>query len=269
MPPQPKPALQLFVDRLRRSSRLTDDEADALLALRGNTSVARANVDIVSPGEVTDHACLVLDGLAGRFGMVVDGRRQITALYIAGDMCDLHSLVAPEAGWAIQALSPTAILRVPHRQLMELAGRFPNLAMAFWRDCSVDASILSQWVVNVGRRDARSSLAHLLCEMGLRLEQVGLGTRTRFRLAATQTQIGDALGLTPVHVNRTMKVLKDEGLVTIRSQEVQIPDWSALAALGDFDEDYLHACARNQRGASHAAPVPPGGSRGFEQAEVN
>lgn len=105
--------------------------------------------------------------------------------------------------------------------------------------------------------------------MGLRLEQVGLGTRTRFRLAATQTQIGDALGLTPVHVNRTMKVLKDEGLVTIRSQEVQIPDWSALAALGDFDEDYLHACARNQRGASHAAPAPPGASRAFEQAEAN
>ena len=235
----PRSAMQLFVDRLRQRSSLSDEEADALLGLRGSTSVARANVDIVSPGETTTHACLVLDGLAGRFGVVLDGRRQITALHVSGDMCDLHSLVAPRAGWALQALSPTAILRIPHAQLLDLARAFPNIAEAFWRDCSVDASVLSQWVVNVGRRDARSRLAHLLCEMAVRLENAGLGTREAFRLQATQFQLGDTLGLTPVHVNRTVRALRDMGLVTIRGHEVRIHDWDALVDLGDFEEGYL------------------------------
>lgn len=251
--------LQLFVDRLHRRSSLTGEEAEGLLALRGSVRIEKANVDIVSPGEVTDHACLVLDGLAGRFGVVIDGRRQITALHIAGDMCDLHSLVAPTAGWALQALSPTAILRVPHRQLTDLARRFPNVATAFWRDCSVDASILSQWVVNVGRRSALSSMAHLLCEMGTRLENSGVCSRTAFRFPATQYQLGDALGLTPVHVNRVLQELRSRDLLTFHACEVRIRDWGRLAALGDFDEAYLYANGRREalpaRDEPHRVPT--------------
>lgn len=234
-----KSALQLFVERLHARSPLTCEESTALLNLRGHSVLARAHVDIVSPGEVTDHACLVVDGLVGRFGMVIDGKRQITALHVAGDMRDLHSVVTPTVGWALQALSPTAVLRVPHTELRAIARAHPNIAEAFWRDCSVDASVLAQWVVNVGRRQAISRLAHLLCEMALRMESAGLGSRTAFRLQATQNQIGDALGLTPVHVNRTLKTLKQDGLVAIRGFEVRIADWKRLAALGDFDGGYL------------------------------
>lgn len=99
--------------------------------------------------------------------------------------------------------------------------------------------MLSQWVVNVGRRQAVSRLAHLLCEMGLRMENAGLGTRTAFRLQATQTQLGDALGLTPVHVNRTLRTLADAGLVSMTSFEVRVTCWNRLAEIGDFDEGYL------------------------------
>ena len=235
-------AIQLFVNRLDERSRLTRDEAGALLGLRGYSMLARNDTDIVSPGDATDHACLVVDGLVGRFGIVVEGRRQITALHIPGDMCDLHSVVAPNASWALQALAPTAVLRVPHRQLREIATAHPRIAEAFWRDCSVDASVLSQWVVNVGRRSALSRLAHLLCEMGVRLERAGLGSRHAFRLRATQTQLGDATGLTPVHVNRTMRALRADG-VTMRGFEVRIADWDRLAEIGDFDEGYLRARA--------------------------
>jgi len=238
-----KSALHLFVDRLDQRSHLSGEEADALLNMSGNTSVSAAHRDIVSVGETTKYATLVLDGLAGRFGVVIDGQRQITALHVAGDMCDLHALVAPEAGWAIQALAPTAILRIPHHQIREIARRFPNVAEAFWRDCSVDASILSEWIVNVGRRDARARLAHLLCEMAVRMENAGLGTRDKFQFQATQSQLGDALGLTPVHVNRTIRALREMNLLTIHGHEVGISDWDAMATLGDFYDAYLKADA--------------------------
>jgi CRP-like cAMP-binding protein len=229
----------LFVDRLRARSSLNHQEVAALLDLRGHTVLAQAQVDIVSPGETSDHACLIVDGLAGRFGALIDGKRQITALHVAGDMCDLHSVVAPHVSWALQALSPTVLLRIPHRALRDIARAWPNVAEAFWRDCSVDASVLSQWVVNVGRRDACSRLAHLLCEMAVRMENAGLGSRAAFRLQATQTQIGDALGLTSVHVNRTFRTLRDAGLIRSRHHEIHILDWDRLSDIAEFDDGYL------------------------------
>lgn len=170
-------SMQRFLKRLLDRSVLSQPEQDAILSLRGRPMQARANVDIVSPGEITGHACLVVDGLVGRFGQLVDGRRQITAFHVAGDMCDLHSVVFPKVGWSLQALTTTTMLEVSHAELRSLARQFPAIAEAFWRDCAVDASILSQWVVNVGRRDARTRLAHVLCEMAVRMEQAGLGSR--------------------------------------------------------------------------------------------
>jgi CRP-like cAMP-binding protein len=123
--------------------------------------------------------------------------------------------------------------------LRRVAKEYPAIAEAFWRDCVVDASILSQWVVNVGRRDARMRLAHLLCEVAVRMEQAGLGNRAAFELNVTQTQLADALGLTSVHVNRVLQALRREGLIATRSREVRILDWDRLAALGEFDGVYL------------------------------
>ena len=235
-------AMIAFVERLQRRSSLSDDESNALLAMRGRTTIARANVDIVSPDQHANHVSLIIDGLVGRFGQVIDGRRQITALHIAGDMCDLHSLVAPATEWPLQALTPTAIMQVSHAQLLAVARTYPNIAEAFWRDCSVDAAILSQWVVNVGRRDARSRMAHLFCEMAVRFEDAGDGCRTHFTLPMSQTQLGDALGMTSVHVNRTLKALREGGLVMMSHHEVRVPCWRALANVADFDPHYLQIC---------------------------
>lgn len=233
-------ALQLFLNRMCNRSMLTGEETEAMLNLPGRVLAMPARTDIVRLGETTDHACLIVDGLAGRFAQVIDGRRQITALHIPGDMCDLHSVVTPRVSWALQTLGPATIMRIPHRALRQIARDFPTLAEAFWRDCSVDASILSQWVVNVGRRDARSRVAFLLCEMALRMETAGLGSRANFRLEATQMQIGDATGLTAVHVNRVYQLLRSSGALTIRGPEIRILDWQALVDIADFDPDYLH-----------------------------
>ncbi len=236
-------ALSLFLGRLLRRSMLSGEEREAILGMLSHASQTRAHRDIVSPGDRVGHACLIVDGLAGRFDSVVNGHRQFTAFHIPGDMCDLHSVVIPTASWGIEALATTTVLRVPHAEVRRVAYAYPAVALAFWRDTTVDASIVAKWVTNVGRKDARSRTAHLLCEMAVRMEQAGIGSREAFVLDATQAQLADALGLTPVHVNRTLKALRQEHLLTTEGRCVRIQDWQGLAALGQFDPAFLHVAA--------------------------
>jgi CRP-like cAMP-binding protein len=232
-------ALRLFVDRLTSRSVLTDDEVSALLGLNGRIAEVAAHVDFVRLGEQVDHSCLVVDGLVGRFGQNKDGRRQITCLHIPGDMADLPSVVSPKSGWGQAALTRTTILRVPHADLRRVAARHPGVAEAFWRDCVADGSIFSEWVVNVGSRDATSRVAHLFCEMATRCEQAGQGDRRSFLLPITQTDLGDATGLTSVHINRTLRVLRERSIVELRSGTVTVHDWDQLVATADFDAGFM------------------------------
>ena len=225
-------ALKLFVQRLASRSLLMPDEVSGLLGMTGQITKVSAHVDFVRLREQVDHSCLVVDGLVGRFGQNSDGVRQITCLYIPGDMADLPSVVSPTAGWALGALTSTTILRVSHVQLRQLASRHPGLAEAFWRDCVADGSIFSEWVVNVGRRNALSRLSHLLCEMAIRSEYSGQGDRRAFPLPITQGDLGDATGLTNVHVNRILKELRTRSIVELRGGIVSVHDWQQLVRVG-------------------------------------
>lgn len=237
MPVSSQGALDLFLQRLLLRSVLSNEQREAIRALpRRDASVAPGR-DIVRPGETADHACLVVEGLVSRFDMLLDGRRQTVALYIPGDMCDLHSVPVPMSGWGLEALTPTQVLFVPHDAMRELV-KDPDLALAFWRDTTVDASILAKWVANLGRKNAPPRVAHLLCELGVRMEQAGIGSRTAFPLPMTQAQLADVVGLTPVHLNRTLKALAVEGVALSRGA-VRIADWPALAQMAEFDPTYL------------------------------
>jgi CRP-like cAMP-binding protein len=247
MPPSTKPDLQRFLDRLTSRSVLTDEEQGAILGLPGRAEHVQANRDFVRLGEKVDHACLVTAGLVGRFGQSSDGKRQITAMHIPGDMADLHSVVQTTPTSALQALSIATIVRVPHTALREVAARYPAIAEAFWRDCMVDAAILSQWVVNVGRRDAKQRIAHLLCEMGTRLEAAPSDGWVVYPFAVTQTQLADATGLTPVHVNRVLRSLREDDLAAVSSRTVRVTNFAALAAAGDFEAGYLQADVRPEQ----------------------
>jgi CRP-like cAMP-binding protein len=154
-------------------------------------------------------------------------------------MVDLHSVVAPDACSALQALAVTTILRVPHEALRAVARRFPAIAEAFWRECVVDAAVLSEWVVNVGRRDARTRLAHLLCEITCRVEGAGGKAGLVVPFPATQVHIADMTGLTPVHVNRSLRALQRDNLAEVRGRMIHILDWPGLVEIGQFDGDYL------------------------------
>jgi len=232
-------ALQLFVKRLASRSVLTDEEVSALLGLNGQIKEIAAHTDFVGIGEQVDHSCLVIDGLVGRFGQNKNGARQITCLHIPGDMADLPSVVNPKSEWALGSLASTTVLRVPHTELRRLAAKHPGVAEAFWRDCVADGSIFSEWVVNVGRRDALSRLAHVFCEMAVRCEYAGLGDKRSFPLPITQTDLGDATGLTGVHVNRTLKELRTRSIVELRAGTVTIQDWEQLVSVADFDAGFL------------------------------
>jgi CRP-like cAMP-binding protein len=232
-------ALQLFVKRLSSRSVLTDEEVSALLGLNGQIKEIAAHTDFVGIGEQVDHSCLVIDGLVGRFGQNKNGARQITCLHIPGDMADLPSVVNPKSEWALGSLASTTVLRIPHTELRRLAAKHPGVAEAFWRDCVADGSIFSEWVVNVGRRDALSRLAHVFCEMAVRCEYAGLGDKRSFPLPITQTDLGDATGLTGVHVNRTLKELRTRSIVELRAGTVTIQDWEQLVSVADFDAGFL------------------------------
>jgi CRP-like cAMP-binding protein len=232
-------SLQLFVNRLESRSELTCHEVSGLLGIEGRTKEVAAHADFVRLGEIVEHSCLIVRGLVGRFGQNTDGTRQITCLYIPGDMADLPSVVSPKSAWGLVALAPTTILRVPHAELRRLAATNPGIAEALWRDCVADGSIFSEWVVNVGRRDAVSRVAHVFCEMAIRCEHAGFGDRESYPLPITQVDLGDATGLTSVHVNRMLRVLRMQCAMELRSGKVTIHDWSKLTQIADFDAGFI------------------------------
>jgi len=232
-------ALALYLARLTLRSPLSADERSALLALPARSQRVGVERDFVQPGDKVDHACLVIDGLVARFAQIRDGSRSFVALHIPGDMADLHSVVLPRVTWALHALTPSTILRVPHAALREISERFPAVSAAFWRDCVVDANVLAQWTVNMSRKEALGRVAHLLCEMAERYSAIGVGDRSAFPLPITQADMSDAVGLTPVHLNRVLKRLGEQGLAAKDSATVRILNWQLLCAVAEFEPDYL------------------------------
>lgn len=233
------PAVELWLRRLVLRNELGPGELQAIRDLPIEPTRVAANRDFVRLGETTNRSCLVADGLVGRFSQAADGARQITALHIAGDMADLHSAALPTAASALQALTDTIILRVPHDAIHRTAQEFPRLAQAFWRDCVVDAANLSEWALNLGRRPALARIAHLLIEMAIRYFMIGRLHGNSYRFPATQIQLGDVSGLTSVHVNRMLRALRDAGVASIQSQSVRINDWSGLCAAASYDPQYM------------------------------
>ncbi|WP_420138862.1 Crp/Fnr family transcriptional regulator, partial [Sphingomonas sp.] len=229
-----------FLDKVTARSDLGPEEREALLSLPATPRRIDAHREIVHLGEHVEHACLVAEGYVARFAQMEDGRRQNVSLHIPGDMVDLYSLTLPAVPTPLAALTATTVFQVPHAVLRELAFRYPQIAAAFWRECVVDGNIIKQWLVSVGRRDARGRLAHLLCEMAVRSERIGRFASGRYPFPITQEQIADALGLTPVHVNRTLQAMRAEGLIQIANRDVAILDWDALVSAGEFDPTYLH-----------------------------
>ena len=231
--------LDAFLQMLLLHSKLSGVEQEEILGLSGRAVRVRNRSDIVSPGQTVDHACLIAEGLVARFDQMRDGRRQTTSLHLPGEMCDLHSVVQPTASWSLTALTDATVIFVPHSQLWRLALRYDNVAITFWREGMAHSAILAKWVGNLGRKNATARVSHLICEMGLRSESARLGTRSAFDLPMTQEQLADAVGITPVHVNRTLQLLRRNAGLTFKRPRVAVEDWDTLAAVAEFDPEFL------------------------------
>lgn len=232
--------LEPLVRRWSRRLPLSADDRSAILALPATKKSFGKDAYMVREGAHTTECNLLLRGFAYRQKLLSDGERQIISIHIPTEFIDLQNGILGTADHNVQSLNHSEVAAVPRSALMELTDKSASARLAMWIDTLIDASIFREWVVNVGRRDARARIAHLLCELALRLERTGAGRDGSFDLPLTQEQLADATGLTAVHTNRTLQSLRREGLIQLSNGILRVLDWEALRKVGDFDELYLH-----------------------------
>jgi CRP-like cAMP-binding protein len=232
--------LEGMIRKFERRASLSDADREALLGLPFRMTRAEPGRYLVREGAVADHSILIISGLAYRHKISADGSRQIVSIHIPGDFVDLEGSLLKVADHNVQALTRCDLAIVPRPAIREMLLAHPQVAFAMWIDTLIDASIFREWIMNIGRRDARDRLAHIFCEFALRLETAGMGSTTGYELPMTQEQLADASGLTAVHVNRTLKAMDAEGLIKRERRFILIPDWERLRAVAGFSELYLH-----------------------------
>jgi len=229
-----------LIRHLASVATLSEEEKHALLSLPMQVMELRADQDIVREGDRPTRSCLILQGWACTFKMTGDGKRQIMGFHIAGNIPDLQSLHLTVLDSSLGTMSPCRVAFIQHEALHALCEQHYGIARALWRVTLADAAIFREWIMNVGRREAHSQLAHVLCEMLVRTKAVGLARDHTCEMTVTQQELGDATGNSAVHVNRVLQQLRRDGLISLESKTLKALDWEALKAAGDFDPTYLH-----------------------------
>ena len=231
-------ALAPLARKLTRLGLAPDDQAAILDSVASTRRVSAGDI-IASLGETSSHVVALLDGLAARYKLGLRGERQLLAFLIAGDFCTVQSGPSARMDHGVSATTACTLAMIPRQVFLALWGQDPRLALTFWQDTAADAAVEREWLFNLGRRNATTRLAHLLCEMHARLERAGLATQTRFSFPVTQNDLADAAGLSTVHVNRSLQTLRRLGLIVFARGEVTVLDREALLATAGFDDAYL------------------------------
>ena len=241
LPPSEKPALfdRLFL-KLRARDEVTPEEEEALRGCIAEVKEVPAHRVIVRANEELSCSVLLVDGFLARYKDLRDGQRQITELHVPGDFADLHGFTLKRLDHNITTLTACRIALASHDKLKALTADYPHLTRILWFSTNLDAAIHREWEVSLGRRTALARVAHLFCELYQRLKIVGMTQDHMFELALTQTDISECLGLTSVHVNRTLRALREAGLLEFRGRKVKITDPKGLAEVAEFDPRYLY-----------------------------
>jgi len=234
-----------FVEKLRGYAALTREDAALLEAACSVVRDVPAREDLIREGDKPGPVFVVLKGWACRYKMLPEGSRQITALLMPGDFCDMHASVLDEMDHSIATLTPARVAMVPRKYLDELMDARPSIMRAFWWTQLVDEAVLRAWIVSMGRRNSVERVAHLMCELCVRARNIGLGEGDSLELPLTQSVLGDALGLTPVHVNRVLRKLRLSGVMELGAGVLVISDLAKLATIAGFDDNYLHRRLRH------------------------
>jgi CRP-like cAMP-binding protein len=232
--------LATFLRKLEARDVLTDNERRTLVAAAGDEVRFPAGADLVREGARPDVSMLVLDGFTTRYRDAADGSRQIMAIHIPGDFVDLHSFLLREMDHSVGALSACRVMRFPHANLRTITEDHPHLTRLLWLMTLIDSSIHREWLA-AAAQPAPEQIAHLICELYVRLGITGLiGADQSFTLPMTQMELGEALGLSAVHINRSLQQLRSENLFTWQNQVIRILDWDGLKRRAAFDDRYLH-----------------------------
>lgn len=232
--------------KLRARDDISAEEEAAIRAAVSHSIDVRADRLAVRQGEIMDHSMILLSGIAARRKDMRDGRRQYTELHVPGDFTDLHSFTLKYLEHDIVALSDCSFALVPHERLKQITERHPHLTRVLWFSTNLDAAIHREWIVSLGSRSAIARMAHLFCEMFIRLEIVGLTRGLSYDLPISQQELGEMLGITSVHANRTLQQLRKQGLVEFAGGLVTIRDVGALKQKAEFDASYLYLDLQNR-----------------------
>jgi CRP-like cAMP-binding protein len=229
-----------LVKKLELPNCLDENDVLAIQQLPIRSKRVAAHYRILSDGDRPTESCLIVDGFAYRSKLTPDGQRQILSLHIPGEIPDLQSLHLQVMDHDLTAMTDCTLGFIRHDALRELNARRPRVAAALWRETLVDAAIFREWIINLGRRSAMARMAHLLAELHERLRLIGRTTDGKFELPITQIELADCLGVSVVHVNRTIQQLRRGGLVAIERATFHLLEEQRLEELGQFDPVYLH-----------------------------
>jgi len=243
-----------LIAKLEAFTDLTPVDRHWLATMSSVTNRVKAGTTLINEGDLPHDVILILEGFAFRYKTTPEGKRQIFAYLVPGDFCDLHVALLDEMDHSIGTLSACRVVKIPKRTVVDLTVNHPTLAKAFWWCTLVDEATLREWLVNVGQRSALQRVAHLFCEMHVRLEAVNLTVGGSFELPVTQTELGDTVGMSNVHANRSLKSLREAGLMTLRGRSVRIPDVGKLKQFASFNPNYLHLSRRGSQ--SPEQPLP-------------
>jgi CRP-like cAMP-binding protein len=238
--PTPHP-LERLAHKLDIHHSLSAEDRAAVLGLPYKMRWLEAQAYTLREGDKPDRCAILVSGYAFRHKLTGDGNRQILSLHIPGDALDFQNMFLNESDHNVQMLTRGQVAEVPRGPLEELVLNYPEVGRSILIHTLVEASIFREWVVNIGRRDARSRIAHLLCEFAYRLSTHDLIPSGVYELPITQEQLADATGLTAVHVNRVLKGLQADGLIDRNRRVVSFPNWERLRDVADFNPRYLHA----------------------------
>jgi CRP-like cAMP-binding protein len=233
-------AIAALLLKLRARDLLTGEEEEVL---RGSMSEIREYPEgrtIVRTGATLSASTLLVEGIVCRYKDLADGQRQIMELHVAGDFVDLHGFLLKQLDHNVGTMTPVKVASFPHDALRGITETHPHLGRMLWFSTLLDAAIHREKILSIGRRSALARIAHIFCELLVRLRIVGLADDKGFDLPLTQADLADVTGLTSVHVNRMLKKLRDEDLLTFRGGTVTIGDWDRLQRVAEFDPSYLH-----------------------------
>lgn len=232
--------LQPFFRRLMLRDELGSEERMAIAAAAAERLEFAPGQDLVVEGSRPDRCLLVAEGFTCRYRLLSTGERQLTAIHLPGDFVDLHSLLLKEMDHSVGALTPCTILAFPHERLVRVTERFPHLTRLLWLSTLLDGAMHREWLVGMGRLSAPQRTAHLICELYMRLQALGLASEHKFSLPITQATLADAVGISSVHINRVLQEMRQKNLIMWSAGILEILDWGALVTEADFDDRYLH-----------------------------